>query len=133
MPVKKPDWVGEGNINLFTRPYTRNPDNSVSSLYSTSFGDDQGETLVPGVERHGGGIFRKPSGEFDPAAAAVQYRRSGEFLGKFKSPEESNTYAEQLHKDAEQGLYRPPLASSRRDVDPANLGKVLRFLLTREK
>lgn len=117
---------GEGNINLFSRPLSKNPDGSSSTLYSMSGEDGGKEVLFPGVDAKGGGII-SGSRAFD------QYKDSGKHLGKFNSVPEADTYAENLHKDAEKGFYTPPLASSHKDVDPKQLGSVLNFMLTGEK
>ena len=104
---------GSGNINLFTRPITRNPDGSHSSLYSMGFGDDKGEVLAPGVGEHGQGILK-------PQDAIKQYQQTGKYLGKFPSwqagIDSSNMLAQYLHKEGEAGLTTPPMASSRKPV-----------------
>lgn len=117
-------WTGPGNINLFSRPLVKNPDGSTSTVYSMSFEEDGQETLIPRVERQGKGVLQEPE-------AVSQYDKTGEHLGRFSSVPEANAYAEQLHTDFETGNYTPPLASSRRSADPAQLQKVLTFLLSR--
>jgi hypothetical protein len=81
-----------GNIDLHSRPVSKNPDGSFSTVNSMSFSTDQGETLVPGVARDGSGII-------SPEAAIEQYRRTGEHLGIFRTPEDADAYAQRLHED----------------------------------
>lgn len=107
-----------GNINLFSRPRVKNPDGSVSTVYSMSFNEDGQEILIPRVERTGKGIL-------DPKAAIDQYHATGEHLGKFATPEDATAYAQQLHQDFAAGKYDVPLASSRKSVDLGAFEKAL--------
>lgn len=80
-----------GTINLNARPVARNPDGSISTERSMSFEDDDGtETLIPTLG---------PDGRIMSAAEAVDlYRRTGQHLGKFDSPESADRYARTLHE-----------------------------------
>src|SRR5438874_12776900 len=51
--------VEPGNLNLSGRPVIQNADGSHSSEYSTSFGTDKGEVLVPTIVK---GRFLSPDG-----------------------------------------------------------------------
>ena len=121
---------GEGNINLFTRPLTRNPDGSRSSLYSTSGEDEHGqEVLIPGVGEHGQGIL--PEGKAWP-----QYERTGHYLGKFTGPDRiprADMLGEYLHKEGASGLTTPPMATSRSSPNPEHFAQVLQWLLQRNQ
>ncbi len=114
--------LNHGNINLFTRPITQNPDGTHSSLNSMSFGADGKEILVPGVDEHGGGLI-------DGNAAIEQFKRTGHYLGKFNSVPEADAYAKALHDEGASGYTTPPLASSRKSVEPDALYQVLMYLL----
>lgn len=96
--------ITPGNIDLTRTPRIKNPDGSVSTVRSMSFGDDQGETLVPTVS---------PTGILDDEQAVDQYRRTGQHLGVFDTPENATAYAEQLHNAYAAGEiphYPPPQA-----------------------
>lgn len=116
--------MGQGNMNLFTRPIVKNPDGSISTVRSMSFGNDEGEVLIPTVEQHGKGILSDDD-------AINQYYSTGEYLGKFKTPEEATEYGKNLHEDMAGGIYSVPLASSHKGVDPIQLEHVLYQLLMR--
>ncbi len=88
-------YYGKGNINLNDRPIVINPDGSISTIYSMSFEDEDGNiVLVPGVRR---GLDRVMT----PDEAWDWYKKTGEYLGKFKTQQEADIYAEQLHKEQE--------------------------------
>lgn len=79
-----------GNINLNERLGVENPDEGgISTIRSMGINMDGQEVLIPTVIN--GRIV-------SDQAAIDHYRRTGEHLGKFKTPEESNRYAEWLHE-----------------------------------
>lgn len=87
------DKYGLGNIDLTDRPVVKNEDGSISTVRSISFKDDSGkEILIPTVV----------NGKVVSDDEAIQhYYKTGEYLGKFDTIEQANTYAEQLHKQQE--------------------------------
>lgn len=97
--------IEPGNIKIWDRPAVQNADGSHSSEYSTSFQDDKGnEVLVPTVVN---GKFLTPDGkkpaEGSPEEKAMfkaawdHYTKTGENLGKFKTPKDADAYANILH------------------------------------
>jgi len=79
--------IGLGNIDLSNRPVVRNPDGSISTLRSMSIGTGRGETLIPTIV---GGK------ELTPDAAVDHFRRTGEHLGIFNTPEAADIYGRDL-------------------------------------
>src|SRR5438094_4440695 len=96
--------VEPGNLNLSGRPVIQNADGSHSSEYSTSFGTDKGEVLVPTVVN---GKFLTPDGTKPLkgsgqerqmyARARDHYRQTGQHLGIFDTPENADAYATAVH------------------------------------
>jgi len=95
MPVNPP--LVPGNIDLYHRPYVLNPDGSVSTVRSMSFEDNGREVLVPMVS---------PDGRIlnDDEARAL-YRKTGQHLGQFATPDDATQFAKQLHEDYASGKY----------------------------
>src|SRR5262245_37778954 len=94
-----PRPVSAGNIDLANRPVVRNPDNTVSTVRSMSFQDEQGnEVLVPTVSDDG----RIMSND----EAIDQYYKTGKHLGIYSSPEGADIYARRLHEQ-QQERYAP--------------------------
>jgi hypothetical protein len=102
-PVNAPvGLVTPGNItNLESRPNVRNPDGSVSTVRSMSFGTDQGEVLVPTVSEDGRIMSEQE--------AMDTYQKTGRHLGIFQSPDHASAYARALH-NAQDAFYQlqPP-------------------------
>lgn len=94
----------QGNIDLFNRPKVANPAGGTSTVFSSSFNIDGKEVLLPLADE--GRIFTEEE-------AIEKYRRTGQHLGIFDSPQAASAYAEQLHADYEGGKYEPmrPVAS----------------------
>ncbi len=134
-PLKALNVAGSqgGNLNLWTRPRVKNPDGSLSTVSSMGMQDEDPnsphfgkEILVPQVIPDATGkYYTDTKGD----AARQRYYRTGEQLGVFDTPAESDRYGAQLHHDYERGQYDVPLATSRRAVDPTQLGAALRALL----
>ena len=84
-----------GNIDLDKRPIVKNPDGSVSTVFSKSFNVDGKETLVPGVANDG-------SRQLSDEEALDQYKKTGQHLGKFDTPAHADAYAQKLHESQAQ-------------------------------
>ncbi|MGA2857577.1 MAG: hypothetical protein ABSE40_11950 [Candidatus Sulfotelmatobacter sp.] len=92
-----PGLIQPGNIDLYNRPKIPNPQGGISTVYSTSFGDDKGrEILVPRAAD--GTILSEKEAE-------QRYYRTGKHLGIFDSPEHATAYAEKLHNEYAAGKY----------------------------
>ena len=85
---------GAGNINLHNRPVYVQEDGSISTVNSMSFYDEQEkkEILIPTIVN---------GQQVSDDEAVEHYYETGEYLGKFDTPEEANEYAEKLHEQQE--------------------------------
>lgn len=80
-----------GNIDLTKRPIVHNPDGTISTVRSQSFGIDGREVLLPTVS---------DTGRILTATQALQqYIETGRHLGIFKDANSATAYANQLHKE----------------------------------
>lgn len=77
-----------GNIDLGSRPVVRNPEGTVSTLRSMSFGTDDGEVLIPTMADDGRQLSEQE--------AIDLYRQTGRHLGIFGTPEEATAFARSL-------------------------------------
>jgi hypothetical protein len=90
MAGPKPDGLVEpGNIDLASRPVVKNSDGSVSTVRSITIMDNGKAVLIPTVV--GGKVVSNQD-------AINAYRQTGQKLGVFKTEDQANTYAENLHE-----------------------------------
>lgn len=95
-----PGMIEAGNIDLHHRPRVRNPDGSISTVRSEGINVDGQEVLIPTVRAN---PFRPNTGWImSDEAARQRYLNTGENLGKFDIPKNSDAYAQQLHEDQAQ-------------------------------
>jgi hypothetical protein len=94
-----PGLVEPGNIDLAKRPVVRNEDGTVSTVRSMSFSEDGKEVLIPTVAADGSRILSDKE-------AIEQYHKTGQFLGKFDTPEHADAYAQRLH-ESQANYYSP--------------------------
>ena len=87
---------GAGNIDLYNRPKYIQPDGSISTVNSVSFGEDELEILIPTIAYKNG-----VPAQLTYEEAIDLYYESGQYLGKFKTITECNVYAEKLHEQQE--------------------------------
>ena len=88
------DVIEPGNIDVTKQPIVRNPDGTVSTVKSFSREIDGQEVLLPTIT---------PEGEKISQDEAVdRYKRTGEHLGKFRSSEAADAFAEALHESEDQ-------------------------------
>lgn len=88
VPGSWPGMVRPGNIDLNDRPVAHNPDGSISTVKSISFGINDHEVLIPQVVD--GKVVT-------PMQALAAYQATGQHLGVFTSPAAANNYANALH------------------------------------
>ena len=98
VPLSSQGMTEKGNIDLYRRPVVNNADGSISTVASIGVNMDGREYLIPTVAADGSRILSTQE-------AIEQFRRTGQHLGAFESPQASDYYAEQLHRDQER-LYR---------------------------
>jgi hypothetical protein len=92
---------GLGNINLTNRPVRQNNDGSISTVNSISFMDDSGqEILIPTIDRLGRQMTNDEAIDY--------YYKTGDFLGKFPSVSQANTYADTVHGQQD-AFYNTPV------------------------
>ena len=84
-----PRPVTPGNIDLRNRPMVRNPDGSISTVRSGSFGTDSGTLLLPTVVGN-----RVVSDD----EAWDNYQQTGQNLGTFRNHADADMFARWLHE-----------------------------------
>ena len=86
-----PGMTAMGNIDTTKRKAVKNPDGSISTLRSMSANLGNGEVLLPTMS---------PGGFPLNADAAIDlYRRTGQHLGMFDTPEAASNYAQVLSQE----------------------------------
>ena len=117
------DKYGAGNVDLSNRPQYQNEDGSISTVDSVSFNIDGQEILLPAVWMKGG----KPYHSYNDAEIIQHYYDTGEYLGKFDTPEEADAYAQKLHEDQDQyyNVYKSAAFDMEQALYDAAVGAVL--------
>ena len=112
---------GLGNIDLTDRNTgLYDQGGNLMTVRSMSFEENGTEILVPTVVKENG-VWR----ELTDQEAIDWYHRTGEYLGKFKTPEEANAYAEQLHEQQAEmyaDVPRPEGVRNPADAEQENAG-----------
>lgn len=97
-----PGLLEPGNIDLHARPIVKNPDGTISTVKSMSFSDDgKTEILIPMISPSGTTLTQK--------GAIELYRKTGQHLGKFNSPNAADAYAMHLHNDQAKEYDKPSI------------------------
>lgn len=100
-----PGTVEKANLDTGRRPHVQNADGSVSTVRSMGFEDRNGQqVLVPTVSVKGNMMT--------PEEAEAEYYRTGQHLGKFGTPQESDRAAEALHNEHAQHMPEDTLGGS---------------------
>lgn len=107
---KAPGMIKPGNVDLKKQPKVPNPNGGVSTVFSSSHNIDGQEVLLPAVT---------PDGRFlnTDDEVIAEYEKTGLNLGTFDSPESATAYADQLHKDYENGVYEPEPSNPEAEED----------------
>lgn len=110
---KVPGMVDVGTIDLNNRKVLKNPDGSISTESSMSINEGKYEVLIPTV------INGQRVSEAD---AIEHYRKTGEHLGIFETPDAANSYAEALHQRQAQFYGQPAEPAAPAPAAPAQVG-----------
>ena len=95
--------IERGNVNLMAQPKVKNADGSISTVDSIGVNIGGVEILLPTVTpdgRHFKGTMQEKAEQ-----ATAEYKKTGLFLGKFKTSEASDRFGAQLHNDYAAGKY----------------------------
>lgn len=92
------DWNGMislGNIDLDSRPVVKMPNGEYATVRSASFTMPDGyEYLLPTITQDGRALWWAPD-------IINYYRKTGQYLGKFKDADSADAYAQALHESQE--------------------------------
>lgn len=94
-----PGMIQTGNIDIANRPTVKLPDGRIATVRSASFNIDGKEVLLPTVSKDGK--------LWTDQEAVDNYRKTGENLGVFNSPEAADRYAQALHEQQDEMYVRP--------------------------
>lgn len=94
-----PGMIQTGNIDIANRPTVKLPDGRIATVRSASFNIDGKEVLLPTVSKDGK--------LWTDQEAVDNYRKTGENLGVFNSPEAASKYAQALHEQQDAMYVRP--------------------------
>ncbi len=94
-----PGMIQTGNIDIANRPTVKLPDGRIATVRSASFNIDGKEVLLPAVSKDGK--------LWTDQEAVDNYRKTGENLGVFNSPEAADRYAQALHEQQDEMYVRP--------------------------
>ena len=83
--------ISPGNIDLTKQPKVKNPDGSISTVRSIGINMDGKAIVIPTVAHDGSRILSDKE-------AIEQYRKTGKYLGVFKSDADADAYAKALHE-----------------------------------
>lgn len=92
--------IAPGNIDLTKRPVVKNQDGSISTVRSMSVNIDGKEVLIPTVSNDG----RIMSDQ----EAIDTYKRTGQHLGMFSTPDDATAYAQTLHNQQDAMYSKQP-------------------------
>ena len=98
---------GKGNIDLYHRPQYRYDNGAIATVESMSFNENGQEILVPTIAFDNAGKAMKLTDE----QAIDRYHKTGEYLGKFNTIAEADSYAERLHRAQDFYYNRTAVAS----------------------
>lgn len=85
---------GRGNIDLYNRPIYKNADGTISTVDSVTFIIDDKYVVLSTIVRDENGNAKRLNTDEEVLA---HYEKTGEYLGKFDTQEESDAYANKLH------------------------------------
>ena len=85
---------GEGNIDLYNRPIYKNEDGTISTVDSVTYNIDGKYVVLPTIVRDENG---KPKRLTTDDEIIEWYINTGEYLGKFDTLNEANSYATKVH------------------------------------